>query len=128
MDKQDGSAVDPAEWMEEFEGQLAIDVYQTADTVVVKAPVAGVKPEDLDVSITEELVTIRGERHDQGSEQVEGYLVQECYWGPFSRSYALPVAVDSEKAVAKLNDGGILTIVIPKAAKARTRSLTVVAE
>ena len=128
MDKQEGSVVDPADWMEEFEGQLAIDVYQTADTVVVKAPVAGVKPEDLDVSITEEMVTIRGERHDQSTEHVEGYLVQECYWGPFSRSYALPVAVDSEKAVAKLGDAGILTITIPKAAKARTRSLTVVSE
>lgn len=117
--------VDPAEWMEEFEGQLAIDVYQTEGEVILKAPVAGVKAEDLDISITEELVSIRGERHDEAADQVQGYLVQECYWGPFSRSFALPVSVDADKAVAKLTDAGILTITIPKTAKARTRSISV---
>lgn len=117
--------VDPAEWMEEFEGQLAIDVYQTQNDVIIKAPVAGVRPEDLDVTITEETVTIRGERHDHQTEGVEEYLVQECYWGEFSRIYNLPVAVDSDKATAKLTDAGILTIVVPKAAKARTKTITI---
>ena len=117
--------VDPTEWMEEFEGQLAVDVYQTAENIILKAPVAGVRAEDLDISITEEMVSIRGERHDENGDTIEGYLIQECYWGPFSRSYALPVAVDADKAVAKLTDAGILTIIIPKAAKSRTRSISV---
>jgi HSP20 family protein len=117
-------AVDPAEWMEEMEGQLAIDAYQTAGEVVIKAPIAGVRQEDLDVTITDEQVTIRGERHDAQDEMVDGYLVQECYWGSFSRIYTLPVAVDSDKSTARLVNG-ILTISIPKAAKARTKTIAV---
>lgn len=122
--EEENPPVDPTEWMEEYEGQLAIDVYQTPGDIVIKAPIAGVRQEDLDVSITNEQVSIRGERHDQQNETVEGYLVQECYWGSFSRTYALPVAVDSDKATAKLVNG-ILTIVIPKAAKARTRTISI---
>jgi HSP20 family protein len=117
-------SVDPADWMEEMEGQLAIDVYQTAGEVIIKAPIAGVRQEDLDVTITDEMVTIRGERHDVNHEAVEGYMVQECYWGSFSRSYALSIAVDSDKSTARLLNG-ILTIVIPKAAKARTKTIAV---
>lgn len=120
----DEVAVDPAEWMEEFEGQLAIDVYQTPGEVIIKAPIAGVRQEDLDVTITDEQVSIRGERHDLQNEPVEGYLVQECYWGAFSRVFALPIAVDSDKAAARLSNG-ILTITIPKAAKARTKTIAI---
>ena len=119
-----GSVVDPAEWMEEFEGQLAIDVYQTPNDIIIKAPIAGVRQEDLEVTITDEQVTIKGERHDRQNDTIENYLVQECYWGTFSRTYPLTLAVDTDKAVAKLEDG-ILTITIPKAAKARTRTLSV---
>ena len=117
-------AVDPAEWMEEFEGQLAIDVYQTPESIVIKAPIAGVRQEDLDVTITDEQVSIRGERHDMQNETIEGYLVQECYWGSFSRVYTLGIAVDSDRASAKLVNG-ILTVIIPKAAKTRTKSIAI---
>lgn len=116
--------VDPAEWMDEFEGQLAIDVYQTASDIVLKAPIAGVRQEDLEVSITDEQIVIKGERHDTQNEAVESYLIQECYWGSFSRTYVFPASVDSDKASARLVDG-ILTITIPKTAKTRTRTLSV---
>jgi HSP20 family protein len=99
-------------------------VYQTPDNIVIKAPIAGVRQEDLEVTVTDEQVTIKGERQDRQDETIESYLVQECYWGSFSRVYALPVDVDSDKAQAKLIEG-ILTIVIPKAAKARTRTISV---
>lgn len=122
--ESDNSMVDPTEWMEEFEGQLAIDVYQTPTDIIIKAPIAGVRQEDLEVTITDEQVTIRGERHDHQNDSVEGYLIQECYWGAFSRSWPMPIAVDTDKAFAKLDDG-ILTITIPKAAKARTRTISV---
>lgn len=120
----DSNLVDPTEWMEEFEGQLAIDVYQTPSDLIIKAPIAGVRQEDVEVAITEEQVTIRGERYDHHGDHVEGYLVQECYWGAFSRTYHLPIAVDSDHASARLEDG-ILTITIPKAAKARARTISV---
>ena len=116
--------LDPTEWMEEMEGQLAIDVYQTPGEIVIKAPIAGVRQEDLDVTISDEQVSIRGERHDLQNETIEGYLIQECYWGSFSRVYQLPVAVDSDKSSARLVNG-ILTVVIPKAAKARTKTISV---
>lgn len=116
--------IDPSTWMEEVEGQLAIDVYQTPDHLILKAPIAGVRQEDLDVSITEEQVTIRGERHDRHEHEVEGYLLQECYWGSFSRTFPLPVAVVADQAQARLIDG-VLTISIPKAASSKARTVTV---
>ncbi|GDX62936.1 hypothetical protein LBMAG34_4700 [Candidatus Saccharibacteria bacterium] len=103
------------EWMneEEFEGQLAVDVYQTQDKIVVKAPIAGVKPEDIDVAISEDVVTIRGDRKDEFAVEKDNYYVQECFWGSFSRSVILPTSTVAEKAEASLKDG-VLTIQIPK--------------
>jgi HSP20 family protein len=103
------------EWMneEEFEGQLAVDVYQTKDKIVVKAPIAGVKPEDIDVAISEDVVTIRGDRKDEFAVEKDNYYVQECFWGSFSRSVILPTSTVAEKAEASLKDG-VLTIQIPK--------------
>lgn len=106
------------------EGQLAVDVFQTDEAVVIKAPIAGVAPADLDIAITDEAVTIKGERHNPHNVSDESYLLQECYWGPFSRTYTLPIQVISEKANALLKDG-ILTITIPKDAKSKTKVLTV---
>lgn len=103
------------EWIseEEFEGQLAVDVYQTKDKIVVKAPIAGVKPDDIDVAISEDVVTIRGDRKDEFAVQKDNYYVQECFWGSFSRSVILPTSTVAEKAEASLKDG-VLTIQIPK--------------
>lgn len=112
------------DWLEEYEGQLAIDAYQTQDSVVVKAPIAGVLEDDLEISITDEVVTIKGERKDVQETDKDSYFCQECYWGSFSRSYILPVAVDANKAEAVLTNG-ILTITIPKQEKTKTRILKV---
>ncbi len=103
------------EWMseEEFEGQLAVDVYQTTDKIIVKAPIAGVKPEDIDVAISEDVVTIRGDRKDEFAVEKDNYYVQECFWGSFSRSVILPTSTVADKAEASLKDG-VLTIQIPK--------------
>lgn len=106
------------------DGQLAIDAYQTVESIVVQAPIAGVSPEDLDISITDETVVIKGERHNQQKSPGDDYLVQECYWGPFSRTYVLPAQVIADKANAVLKEG-ILTITIPKDVRSRSRTLTV---
>lgn len=111
-------------WLEEYEGQLAIDAYQTNEYVIVKAPIAGVKPQDLEISITDEVVTVKGQRHQEVTNTEADYFCQECYWGSFSRSYVLPIPVDADKAQANLKDG-ILTITIPKQEKAKTRILKV---
>jgi HSP20 family protein len=106
------------------EGQLAIDVFHDDQAVYILAPIAGVKASDVDISITDEVVTVRGERspgHDTGEEK---HFTKECYWGPFSRSYVLPIAVASEKAKAILKDG-LLKIVIPKDEKVKTKVIKV---
>ena len=120
--------VQEADWLaDDYEGQLAIDVYQTDDDIILKAPIAGVQPEDLEVAVTDDTVTVKGERHDEQAQSRDSYFCQECYWGSFSRSYILPVAVDADKAEASLKNG-VLTIRIPKLEKSRARSITVVAQ
>ena len=116
-----------ADWLEDYEGQLAVDVYQTENDVVLKAPLAGVSPEDLEISITDEVINIKGERKVTEEVTRDNYFAQECYWGTFSRSYILPVAVNSEKASASLKNG-ILHIVIPKLEKTKTRTIEIKTE
>ena len=111
-------------WFEEYEGQLAVDAYQTNDEVIVKAPIAGVKPQDLEISITDEVLTVRGKRSQEVAVEQADYFCQECYWGAFSRTYVLPVPVDADRAQANLKDG-ILTITIPKQEKSKTRVLKI---
>lgn len=109
---------------EEQEGQLTVDVFQDDQNIVIQSTIAGVSPDDLDVSITNDMVTIRGERRRQYNVDDEDYFYQECYWGTFSRSIILPVEIDSDRAEAKIKNG-VLTIRIPKANTAMTRKLKV---
>ena len=111
-------------WFEEYEGQLAVDAYQTNDEVIVKAPIAGVKPQDLEISITDEVLTVRGKRSQEVAVEQADYFCQECYWGAFSRTYVLPVPVDADRAQANLKDG-ILTITIPKQEKSKTKVIKI---
>lgn len=106
------------------EGQLTIDVYQTDDDIVIKSTIAGVKPEDLDVNINNDMVTIRGERKQDEEVDPENYYYQECYWGAFSRSVILPVEIVTEKAEATMKNG-ILTIRLPKADVTKSRKIQV---
>lgn len=106
------------------EGQLTIDVYQTENDIVIKSTIAGVKPEDLDVSITNDMVSIRGERKNEEQIPEENYYYQECYWGNFSRSVILPVDVLADKAEASMKNG-ILTIRLPKADTTKTKKIQV---
>lgn len=125
MAKKDEETQD--EWLEGEEGeegQLAVDAYQDDESVTIKAPIAGVNIEDLEISITDEVVTIKGQRRNDAEVNRENYFVQECYWGSFMRSYILPVSVDAGKAEATLRSG-ILTIKIPKQEKTKTRVLKV---
>ena len=112
------------EWSSEYEGQLAIDVYQTDDAYVIKAPIAGVKKEDLDVNITDATVTIKGTRKEEQETKQGSYIAQECYWGSFSRIVQIPEGADAEQATANLKNG-ILIITIPKEAKSKTRSINI---
>ena len=114
------------EWLEKDyeEGQLSIDVYQTPKNIVVKSTIAGVRPEDIDISINNDMLTIRGKRESQEEVEQNDYLYRECYWGSFSRSVILPVEVQSEKIEAIL-ENGVLTVVLPKAKPSKQISVRV---
>lgn len=94
-------------------GQLAVDVFETKERLYVKARVAGVNKQELDVSISDNTLSVRGTLSTGSEEDVENYFVQECYWGEFSRSIALPVPVKEDEIEAVLKDG-VLTISFTK--------------
>jgi len=106
-------------------GQLAVDVYETKEKLVVKARTAGVNKGDLDVSIADNTLSIHGTLSAGNEEQVENYFVQECYWGEFSRSIALPVPVKEEDIEAVLKDG-VLTVSFTKVKQDTVKKIQVV--
>ena len=113
-------------WMEEEaeEGQLTVDVYQTPSEIIIKTMVAGVKPEDLDIAITRDMVTIKGKRETERFVKDEDYYHRELYWGAFSRTVMLPaeIAVEDAEAIEK---HGLLVITLPKIDKNKQTRLRV---
>jgi HSP20 family protein len=107
----------------ETEGQLAIDVYQTENELVIQSAVAGVGIEKLDIFLEKDVLTIKGARQKPYEERGD-YFFQECFWGPFSREVILPAEVDPDKVLARMKDG-ILTIRIPKILREKKRKITV---
>ncbi len=110
--------------MEDEEGQLTVDMWQNQNEILIQAIVGGIKPEDLDVSISHDMVTIRGKR--EKSKEISGtdYFYQELYWGSFSRSILLPQEIDTEESEATIKHG-LLTIKLPKLDKAKIQKLRV---
>ncbi len=108
----------------ETEGQLAIDMYQTPNEIIVKTMIAGVKPEDLDVSITRDLVTIRGSREEAEETISNDYFHRELYWGSFSRTIILPQEINVDESEA-INKNGLLVIKMPKIDKNRQAKLKI---
>lgn len=109
---------------EEEEGQLTVDVYETPAEIVLKTMVAGVKPEDLDVAISREAVTIRGKREEDRTIAKEDYFHRELYWGTFSRTVILPAEIDVDEADA-IEKYGLLILRLPKLDKNRQTKLKV---
>ena len=98
---------------EDIPGQLAVDVYETADKLIIKARTAGIERKDLDVSISDNILTISGVLSGSEDDKVVQWHIQECYWGEFSRTIALPVQVKEDGVEAVLKDG-VLTISFEK--------------
>lgn len=108
----------------EEEGQLGVDVYQTPTEIIVQAMVAGVKPEDLNITINREMVTIKGTRAKQSNVSDNEYFARELYWGAFTRTIMLPQEIESEEAEAT-EKYGLLTIRLPKIDKNKSQKLKV---
>jgi len=109
---------------EEFPGQLAVDVYETSDKLVVKARTAGVNKEELDVSISDGILTISGTLNSGDDTDAINWHIQECYWGEFNRTLALPVSVKEDEVEAVLKDG-VLTISFNKIRQEQAKKIQV---
>lgn len=107
---------DDQDLIEEKElGQLSVDVYETGSELIIIAPIAGVRMENINLTITDDVLTINGHRHLEHQVKNDDYVIQECFWGEFSRSIVLPDNVDTSKINASFKDG-VLKISIPKMA------------
>jgi HSP20 family protein len=116
-----------AEWddsQEEFLGQLAVDVYETESKLIVKARTAGVNKEDLDVSISDGILTISGTLSSGDDDDATNWHIQECYWGEFSRTLALPVSVKEDEVEAVLKDG-VLTVSFNKIKQEQAKKIQI---
>ncbi len=124
--RKEAAPPEPAEaWSEDDDvGQLAVDVFQTADDIIIKTMVAGVHPDDLDISITRDMVTIKGTREMSHEVSEDNFFFKELYWGTFSRTILLPQEVEVEEAEAN-EKNGLLTIKLPKVDKGRQTKLKV---
>jgi len=122
IDEEKGS-IKPMQ-KEAEEGQLAVDVFRTENEIIVQSTIAGVKADDLDISIQNDMVSIKGEREKIIEVPTENYFYKECYWGPFSRSIILPEEINAAEAKAELKNG-ILTLHLPKTEKIKTTKINV---
>lgn len=102
------------------EGELAVDVFETPKELVIKTAIAGVKPENLEIFLDNDILTIKGFREDEDDIEERNFLCQECYWGKFSRSIILPQSLNLSKAKAFLQRG-VLKIIFPKLKRVRNK-------
>ena len=112
---------------DEEEGRLSLDVYQTENEIVIVAPIAGVKADDIDISLSGDMITIKGKREMDPKENEVDYLYQECFWGSFSRTIILPCEIDPEKVKATFKEG-VLRIYLPKLQKEKVKKIKIIKE
>lgn len=118
-------AAEQEEWFgQSYDGQLSVDVFQTNKEIIVQAAVAGVRSEDLDLELANDMITIKGVRRMKIPVADDDYLIRECYFGGFSRSIILPVDIQHDKVRATL-ELGLLTVVLPKSNRPRHSKITV---
>lgn len=113
-------------WMEEEneEAELTVDVYQTPTEIIVQTMIAGVKPEDIELTIARDMITIKGKRGESRTISEDNYFTKELYWGTFSRTILLPQEIDTEEAEA-IEKHGLLTIKLPKIDKEKKTSIKI---
>jgi HSP20 family protein len=112
----------PAE--EPADGQLPVDVYQTPNEIIIRTFIAGVRPDEMNVSISRDMVVIEGSREEHEQVQDGDYFVRELFWGSFARTILLPEEIDVDASAANAKDG-YLTITMPKLDKKRQTKLRV---
>jgi len=108
----------------EEEGELAVDLYETPTELVLEAVIGGVKINDLDISITNDMITIKGKRTKEDDEEIEKVYYNECFWGSFSRALILPKEINADKVKATLKNG-LLIVRLPKLEKTKEKIIKI---
>ncbi len=123
--KEDGApkAQKPVSWKNK-KGELAVDVYETEHHIVIQAPIAGVKKDDLDISTEKDIVIIKGQRKRPEKREIKNFYTSECFYGEFRREVIIPAETDPSRIDAKMEDG-VLIIEIPKIEKEKLRKIEV---
>ena len=124
VESRDRNLQKEPKWEEEIDAELTVDLYQTPSDIIVQTMVAGVQPDNLSITITRDMITIRGKREENQSIDKDNFFVQELYWGSFSRTISLPEEVDPEEAEA-IEKHGLLIIKLPKLDKNRETKLKI---
>ncbi len=117
-------AINPVPQPQNQVGRVAVDIYEQDDYYIIKAPIAGVRLSDIDIEVNDNVVTIRGTRRQADSVPQGSYYLQECFWGPFSRSVTLPTSVDPKKIRATFNKECVLKVLVPKEEKVKIVRIT----
>ena len=104
-------------------GQLVVDVYETEKEIVVQSAIAGIKTEQIDISLENDILVIKGERENPTKDKDRRYFLKECYWGPFGKEIILPREIDTGRIDAKVKDG-ILTIRMQKIERAKNKKIS----
>lgn len=105
-------------------GQLVVDVYETEKELVVQSAIAGIKTEQIDVSLENDILIIKGVRENPSKDKDSRYFLKECYWGPFSKEIILPREIDTSRIDAKVKEG-ILTVRMQKIERAKNKKISV---
>ncbi len=106
------------------EGQLVVDVYETDKEIVIQSAIAGIKINQIDISLENDIIVIKGERENPCKDKERSYFLKECYWGPFSKEIILPREIDTSRIDAKIKDG-ILIIRMPKIERAKSKKIEI---
>lgn len=109
---------------EDPKGQLVVDVYETENELIVQSAIAGVKNNEIDISLEEDILVIKGERQNPSKDENKKYFLEECYWGPFSKEIILPREIDTLKIDAKIKSG-ILTVRMQKIERAKNKKISI---
>jgi len=110
---------------EHVEGQLSVDIYQNDEMLIILAPISGCSMDDIELTITDDVLSIKGRRALDPDIDTDNFFTKECFWGTFSRAIVLPTKTDTAKILAKF-ENGILRVEIPKVETERTRKIEIV--
>ncbi len=122
--KKDEQQVEEKRSWDGPDGQLVVDVYETEKELIIQSAIAGIKTEQIDISLENDILIIKGERDNPSKDKEKRYFLKECYWGPFSKEIILPREIDTSRIDAKVKEG-ILTVRMQKIERAKSKKISI---